>query len=58
VWGAEDRLIGSTVKAGRRLQRSLPNAELALIAGAGHLPQVEKPDEFVRAVLEFVRRTS
>jgi 2-hydroxy-6-oxonona-2,4-dienedioate hydrolase len=46
VWGAEDHLLGSNVKVGRRRERSLPKAELAVIPGAGHLPQLEKPDEF------------
>jgi pimeloyl-ACP methyl ester carboxylesterase len=44
--GAEDHLLGSNVKVGRRRERSLPKAELAVIPGAGHLPQLEKPDEF------------
>jgi 2-hydroxy-6-oxonona-2,4-dienedioate hydrolase len=57
VWGGEDRLLGSNLKAGRRLARSLPDAELAVIPGAGHLPQVEKPDQFARTVFDFVRRT-
>jgi pimeloyl-ACP methyl ester carboxylesterase len=46
VWGAEDHLLGSNVKVGRRRERSLPKAELAVIPGAGHLPQLEEPDEF------------
>jgi pimeloyl-ACP methyl ester carboxylesterase len=58
VWGGEDHLLGSTVKVGRRLARSLPNAELAIIPDAGHLPQVEKPDEFARTVLDFANRTA
>jgi pimeloyl-ACP methyl ester carboxylesterase len=56
VWGRDDRLTGTTVKAARRLQRSLPNAELVIIDRAGHLPQVERPDQFVTVVLEFTDR--
>jgi 2-hydroxy-6-oxonona-2,4-dienedioate hydrolase len=54
VWGADDHLPASTVKTAQRLERSLPNAKLVTIPRAGHLPQLEHPDEFVRAVLEFV----
>ena len=51
VWGADDHLPGSTVKTAQRLERSLPNAQLVTIPRAGHLPQLEQPDEFIRAVL-------
>jgi pimeloyl-ACP methyl ester carboxylesterase len=53
LWGARDRLMGSTVKAARRLKASIPGAELEIIDGAGHLPQVERPREFVAALLRF-----
>jgi pimeloyl-ACP methyl ester carboxylesterase len=54
IWGADDHLPGSTVKTGQRLERSLPNAQLVTIPRAGHLPQVEQPEDFVRAVLDFL----
>jgi pimeloyl-ACP methyl ester carboxylesterase len=53
VWGADDHL--STLKAAERLKRSLPNARLAIIPGAGHLPQVEQPDQFVTTVLDYMK---
>jgi len=37
-----------------RLARELPNAELAVIAGAGHLPSMERPDETVSLVGRFL----
>jgi pimeloyl-ACP methyl ester carboxylesterase len=58
VWGADDHLAGSTVKTAQRLQQSLPDARLVTIPDAGHLPQVEQPDVFVRAVLEFAKPIS
>jgi len=54
VWGAEDRLPGTSVRSGRRLARSL-GAELVVIPDAGHLPQVEHPEQVARAVVAFVR---
>jgi pimeloyl-ACP methyl ester carboxylesterase len=58
LWGADDRLAGSTAKAADKLRRSLPGAELVVIPGAGHLPQVERPDDFVAAVARFVAAPS
>lgn len=54
IWGAADRLPGSTVKTGQRIQASLPDARLTVIPDAGHLPQIEQPDRFVHAVFNFV----
>jgi pimeloyl-ACP methyl ester carboxylesterase len=54
IWGANDRLPGSTIRTAQRLERSLPNAQLVTIPRAGHLPQVEQPEEFIRAVLDLL----
>jgi 3-oxoadipate enol-lactonase len=37
-----------------RLVAGIPGAERAAIAGAGHLPSLERPDEFDRVVLAFL----
>jgi 2-hydroxy-6-oxonona-2,4-dienedioate hydrolase len=50
LWGMADRLPGTTRSALRRLQRSLPDAELSAIANAGHFPQIEAPEAFVAAL--------
>jgi 3-oxoadipate enol-lactonase len=39
-----------------RLAREIPGAERATIADAAHLPSLERPEEFDRIVLEFLRR--
>jgi 2-hydroxy-6-oxonona-2,4-dienedioate hydrolase len=54
VWGAEDRLPGTRLADARRFERSIPDARLVVIHGAGHCPQVERPEEFVRALAELV----
>lgn len=46
------------VEESLRLSRELSGAELQVIPDCAHLPQEEKPDEFVRAVQAFVRRIS
>lgn len=50
--GASDGLL--PVAYAEELARLLPNAELALIDGAGHYPMVEQEDEFVRVVEKFL----
>ena len=37
-----------------RLARELPNAQLAVIEGAGHLPSMERPDETAALVRRFL----
>jgi len=49
VWGAEDGL--ATLKQADAIQKWIPEARLITIDGAGHMPQVEKPEEFVAAVM-------
>jgi pimeloyl-ACP methyl ester carboxylesterase len=36
------------------MAKKIPNAKLVLIEGAGHAPNLEKPDDFNRAVVEFL----
>ena len=49
-----DKSIPSTIESARIFARSLPNATLALIEGAGHYPQVEKPELFFPIVNRFL----
>jgi 4,5:9,10-diseco-3-hydroxy-5,9,17-trioxoandrosta-1(10),2-diene-4-oate hydrolase len=53
IWGAKD----STVPAshGSRHVHALPNAELVVLEGAGHIPHVERPPEVNRLMLNFMR---
>ena len=48
VWGEQDRII--PVGFTKEFSRLLPKAQIHVIKGAGHLPPVEKPDEFVAIV--------
>jgi pimeloyl-ACP methyl ester carboxylesterase len=56
IWGTRDGAVD--LKSSEALMQVLPECELALIHGAGHLPFEETPDEFNRLVLEFLGRTS
>ncbi|MBI1851562.1 MAG: alpha/beta hydrolase [Planctomycetes bacterium] len=54
VWGELDPAV--PIANGRRLAREIAGAELVVIPECGHLPHMEKPAEFRRVVLDFVRR--
>jgi pimeloyl-ACP methyl ester carboxylesterase/menaquinone-dependent protoporphyrinogen IX oxidase len=54
LWGADDRLLGTTARSARKLHSSWPGSELALVPRAGHMPQVENPAAFVDALTAFV----
>ena len=41
---------------GERLARDLPDAEFAVVEGAGHLPSVERPDAVLELVKPFLDR--
>ena len=55
VWGAVDRLPKAELAIGRRLHKELPGSRFEVIQGAGHMPQVEQPERFVRVLRNFVR---
>lgn len=53
IWGAEDRITPlSQAHAGKGLIR---NSRLHIIENCGHIPQVECPEEFNQAVLNFLK---
>lgn len=54
VYGAEDRLTPPSI--GRKMAAAIPGSELAVIADAGHLPNIERPAMFNALVLDFLRR--
>ena len=52
VWGANDRVFPlQQANAGRE---KIPNAGLYVMDRCGHIPNLEKPEEFNSAVLEFL----
>jgi len=55
IWGSLDRAV--LPESGPILREYLPNAELLVFEGAGHLPYEEIPERFNREVLDFLRRS-
>lgn len=53
VWGEADRIL--PLAFATELKRLLPRAELQVIKDAGHLPHIEKSEEFCDLVTRFVQ---
>jgi pimeloyl-ACP methyl ester carboxylesterase len=51
VWGAQDGL--ATMKQAQALQKWIPEARFITIEEAGHMPQVERPQEFASVIMEL-----
>lgn len=52
MWGSRDGAV--LPSSAPKLQRHFHNAELVILEGAGHLPYEEVPEEFNRALLDFL----
>jgi pimeloyl-ACP methyl ester carboxylesterase len=55
VWGELD--VRSPLRVAREFARAIPHSELVVIPGAGHMSNLERPDEFNAAVRDFCRRS-
>jgi pimeloyl-ACP methyl ester carboxylesterase len=53
VWGELD--VRSPLRVARQFEQAIPDAELVVIPGAGHVSNLERPDQFNDAVREFCR---
>jgi len=53
LWGADDRF--TSLGVARDLSKTLRGAELVAIERAGHLPQRDRPQEFVARLLLATR---
>lgn len=52
LWGREDPVV--PVSVGQRLLQELPSARLVILDHCGHLPQEERVQEGLQALLEFL----
>jgi pimeloyl-ACP methyl ester carboxylesterase len=53
IWGASDGLVKPAY--GEALAKQIPGARFARVEGAGHAPNMEQPDAFVKLVTDFAR---
>ncbi len=54
VWGREDELL--PLAYGERFRERIPGAKMVVFDQCGHVPQIKKPAEFNRAVLDFLSK--
>lgn len=54
VWGREDALIA--VDRADKFREGISGAKLVIFEQCGHVPQLEKPADFNRAVLDFLEK--
>ncbi|MGA8866579.1 MAG: alpha/beta fold hydrolase [Candidatus Sulfotelmatobacter sp.] len=52
VWGRQDKLI--PLASGEKLRDGIAGAKLMVFEQCGHVPEIEKPAELNRALLEFL----
>ncbi len=52
VWGKSDRVVSP--EYGRIYHESIPGSRFKIISRAGHYPYLEQPEEFARALTEFL----
>lgn len=55
ITGDDDRIVPTEQSV--RLASEIPNAELVVIPQCGHVPHEECPNEFIRAVTDFLGRS-
>lgn len=56
LWGEKDKVVSQAYAPA--YQALIPGSRLETFADCGHLPQVEKKDEFVQAVTGFIREAA
>lgn len=54
IWGEKDRVL--PVRHGRMLQAGILDSRIVVFPKTGHVPMIEKPEEFCRVVEEFLDR--
>ena len=52
VWGKEDTIV--PLSAGQVYQENIKGSRLAVINNCGHHPEIEKSEEFLSLVKEFL----
>jgi pimeloyl-ACP methyl ester carboxylesterase len=55
IWGDRDDII--PVSHAHAAHHAIPGSQLVVIEGAGHFPQVEAPEQFVNALVDFISST-
>jgi pimeloyl-ACP methyl ester carboxylesterase len=51
------RTLGNYPKLGKEAARDIPNARLVELQNVGHIPHLESPEKFHRALLDFLKKS-
>ena len=51
LWGEDDELV--PVKFGRAAAAAIPDSQLVVLPGVGHIPSIDAPRDFVRILTDF-----
>ena len=52
LWGDSDKLLPAAY--GPEFQKLIPGSKLQIFKNCGHLPHVEKKDDYVAAITKFI----
>ncbi|MFW6120468.1 MAG: alpha/beta fold hydrolase [Petrotogales bacterium] len=52
IWGDKDQLID--IEHAKRFNKALLGSQLVIIKNSGHIPYIEKPNETLKAIYEFL----
>ena len=55
MWGDKDPIIPAS--HGEKAHALMPGSRLHLFPGAGHMPHVDHPNQFIHTLLEFIEQT-
>jgi pimeloyl-ACP methyl ester carboxylesterase len=55
IWGDRDDII--PVSHAYAAHQAMPGSHLVIIEGVGHFPQIEAPEQFVDALIDFIEST-
>ena len=55
LWGKQDAIV--PLNCGELYQQAIPGSSLVVIDECGHSPHIEKPNDFLNAVVPFVTAT-
>jgi pimeloyl-ACP methyl ester carboxylesterase len=53
IWGDNDQIV--PLNSGKIYEKNISKSILKIVKNCGHRPEIEKPDEFVRLVSEFLK---
>ena len=54
IWGRDDE--AAPLEVGERFHKAIPQSNLVVIDQCGHVPQIEKPVDFNKALTEFLEK--